>query len=250
MSSPKIHLLTFGAGPEYGGSLAKIHEEAQSVPLFDEIHVWNEGNVRDSIFWDKHKEFISANPRGWGYWIWKSFVTLKLLTQIGDNDIIVYMDAGCQLNINDRSLSRLQNYVDIVSNSPYGILSFSLRYFTDSRFTKMDVAQTLDATEFMDSKQLVGGVYVVRKCDHVLSLFNEFYDICSSQNYHLIDDSPSVATNAPDFQEHRHDQSVFSLLRKKRGTEIIEDETFWGPPFFDWKQGHIYPIWARRRKIP
>ena len=31
----------------------------------------------------------------------------------------------------------------------------------------------------------------------------------------LVDDSPSVLANAPNFVEHRHDQSVFSLLTKK-----------------------------------
>ena len=35
--------------------------------------------------------------------------------------------------------------------------------------------------------------------------------------YHLLDDSKSVNPNYPGFNEHRHDQSIFSLLTKKHG---------------------------------
>ena len=34
-------------------------------------------------------------------------------------------------------------------------------------------------------------------------------------NYHLIDDTPSLLENTVDFREHRHDQSIYSLLLKK-----------------------------------
>ena len=33
-------------------------------------------------------------------------------------------------------------------------------------------------------------------------------------NYHFVDDSPSIHPNDPSFREHRHDQSIFSLLIK------------------------------------
>ena len=33
--------------------------------------------------------------------------------------------------------------------------------------------------------------------------------------YHNIDDTPSIIPNYPNFKEHRHDQSIFSLLTKK-----------------------------------
>ena len=42
----------------------------------------------------------------------------------------------------------------------------------------------------------------------------EYYEI-GSQNYHFIDDSPSIYINFSCFVEHRHDQSIFSLLTKK-----------------------------------
>ena len=54
-------------------------------------------------------------------------------------------------------------------------------------------------------------------------MFNKWYE--TIQNYHLVDDSPSATMNDTLFIEHRHDQSIFSLLRKKYGSIILNDET-------------------------
>lgn len=244
----KVHFLTFCAGIDFAGSLQKIHDEAKHVAVFDQIHTMNDIDIQqDTEFWEQHKEFIQQNPRGWGYWLWKSYINLCLIEKINDGDIVVYADGGCELNVTDASMKRLDEYIEMANTSPYGFLSFSLRYFPDTRFTKMDTAIALDANDFMESKQLVGGIFVYKKCDHAINIFKECYHACCSKNYHLITDAPSVATNYPDFQEHRHDQSVFSLLRKKIGTTTIVDETYWGP---DWhERGANFPIWARRRRI-
>jgi hypothetical protein len=63
----------------------------------------------------------------------------------------------------------------------------------------------------------------------------------------MLDDSVSANPNNETFRENRHDQSIFSVLRKKHGTEISEfDETWFDP---DWNaQGHNYPFWAIRMK--
>jgi hypothetical protein len=44
-------------------------------------------------------------------------------------------------------------------------------------------------------------------------LVSEWYTL--SCDYHNIDDTPSILPNLENFKEHRHDQSIFSLLTKK-----------------------------------
>ena len=41
---------------------------------------------------------------------------------------------------------------------------------------------------------------------------SEWIDIGMMNDYHFIDDSPSVAEEYPEFIEHRHDQSILDLL--------------------------------------
>ena len=79
----KIHFLTFCAGNDFAGSLQKIHDEAKHITVFDQIHTMNDIDIqKDTHFWEQHKEFIQKNPRGWGYWLWKSYINLCLIEKI------------------------------------------------------------------------------------------------------------------------------------------------------------------------
>jgi hypothetical protein len=44
---------------------------------------------QDSAFWQKHGDFILSNPRGYGYWIWKSYLIQQKLLEIPDGDILL-----------------------------------------------------------------------------------------------------------------------------------------------------------------
>jgi len=50
-------------------------------------------------------------------------------------------------------------------------------------------------------------------CQETRDFVNEWYNV--GCDYHNIDDSPSIIKNLDSFIEHRHDQSIFSLLTKK-----------------------------------
>ena len=70
-------------------------------------------------------------------------------------------------------------------------------------------------------------------------------DVAVSKKYSLLIDDPRQHQDK-DFIEHRHDQSIFSLLYKESGMFYIPDETNWKP---DWLgEGSIYPIWAMRNR--
>jgi hypothetical protein len=81
----------------------------------------------------------------------------------------------------------------------------------------MDLIMELDMLEdrHMNSLQRQGGANMYYVCDKTREFVQQWYELAC--NYHFIDDSPSVLPNFPDFQEHRHDQSIFSLLTKKKG---------------------------------
>ena len=237
----KKYFITFG-GPskKYHYAVNRIKKEAENLDIYDRIIGYTEKDLKENKkFWDKHGIFLESNPRGYGFWLWKSFLIKKTLKEMENNDILVYVDAGCTLNKNGNK--RLLEYFDIVINSNLAILSFELEY-DEKSYTKMDILQELNAFELMDTKQLVGGIFIIRKCERTVNLVKEWYKLCS--NYHLISDEPSKIPNEPEFIENRHDQSIFSLLRKKRGTEILSDETYFYP---DWEfYGKNYPIWAYR----
>jgi hypothetical protein len=221
----KINFLTF-ANELYYRNLERLEQEAVDLGIFDCIHTFKNTDLNTLFpdFYNKHVNFILNNPRGYGYWIWKSYLTLKTLEKMNENDILVYCDAGCKLN--KKGLNRLYEYFDMVKNNECGNVSFQMNR-SEKTWTKMDVfhfLQIKDTDIHFSSGQLIATAFILRKCDIIMTIISEWYSIMAD-NYRLIDDSPSKSPNDETFIENRHDQSILSLLRKKYGTITIEDET-------------------------
>ena len=238
----KKHFLSFG-GPtqNYHDSLQRFLGEVKAINVFDHVYGLTDHDLKtDAHFWNRHCDFMENNARGYGYWLWKSYIVKKTLEKMADDDIMVYADCGCEINPSEKALSRLYEYFDMVNNSEHGILSFQMshNHHRESRWTKMDILRHLDAQDLKETGQLIATVFILRKCQKTVRLVDKWYSTCCL--YKLCDDSPSSIPNSADFSENRHDQSVFSVLRKKYGTVILADETFSQTFTEDW------PILAKR----
>jgi hypothetical protein len=233
----KLYFLSFGNN-RYNHALYRIRREAVSLNIFNHIYIYNENELKQfNEFWDKHKDFILLNSRGYGYWIWKPFLVKYILSLMDENDILVYADAGCQLN--PLGIDKFRDYINIVNNSNSGILSFQLQSeHLEKRWTKMDLFNYLQCHDLADTNQLIATSFIIKKNDKNVQIVNQWYELAC--NYHLIDDTPSISKNYDIFVEHRHDQSIFSLLRKMYDTEILDDDTY--PP-----NNPINPIWCSRK---
>lgn len=242
--------ITFGSQTNnYHNAVKRICQEAVGFDVFDEIIGYTESDLisddDDDSFWSKHQHFIQSNAgRGYGYWLWKPYLTKKTLDRMNDNDILVYADAGCSMNKDGKA--RLLEYFDMLNtNESIGNISFQMVYLEES-FTKMDIFEYYNAKDdsIMKSGQIVGGVFVLRKCQHTMELIDKWYDGCCQ--YHLIDDSHGTLPNVPSYNVARNDQSIFSVVRKKYGTIMLSDETWFGPRWNE--NGKNYPIWAIRKR--
>ena len=243
--SPQKCFITFG-GPtiNYHNAVNRICSEARAINVFGNniIGYTEKDLINDDEFWKKHQAFISSSEKGYGYWLWKSYLTKKTLTEMNNDDILVYADSGCVINPN--GINKLFEYFNTINNSKYGILSFKTPHL-EKIWSKMDIFDYYDVceSEILDSGQLVGGIFIIRRCEHTINIVNKWYEGCC--NYRFIDDSPSNIQNDESFIENRHDQSIFSIIRKKYGTEMTEtDETYFDP---DWNTyGYDFPFWAKR----
>jgi hypothetical protein len=239
----KRYFITFG-GPtrNFHNAVNRICKEAINLRFFHEVIGKTDLNLKnDKIFWNKHQNFIENNQRGYGYWIWKSYIVLAQLKKMNDNDILLYCDAGCHLNPN--GLLRMTEYIKMINDNESGLLSFQMDHL-EHTWTKNDIFVELNTpVEHKISGQYVASTFFIRKTDKSMNLFKELYYYKSK--YHLIDDTPSITNNHNSFKENRHDQSILSLLFKKYGTVTLRDET----NFENWqKDGFKYPIWVTRHK--
>jgi glutaredoxin-related protein len=238
----KIYFISFGSTHKYSNSINRIKQQAINMNIFNEIFIYTEKDF-DKDFLNKHSEFIKTSKKGYGYWLWKSYFTRKTLNIMDDGDILIYADAGCSLVNTPTAIKRLQQYITLCNRLENANISFQM-CFPEKTYSKMDLFHKLDVynDNMLNSGQLVGGIFILKKCPKTIKLIDEYYEL--SQDYHLIDDSPSTIPNDSEFIDNRHDQSLFSILRKKHGTILIPDET-WFPDFRDSKVLN-FPILATR----
>jgi hypothetical protein len=203
--------ITFGAGAQnYYDAAERLKNQASNLNVFDKIICYTDKDlINDSEFWLKHSTFILNNSRGYGYWLWKSYLIKKTMETLNDDDILLYLDCGCELDI--RKKNTVIAFFEYVKND----YIIGTNTCNEREFNKMDLLLKLDMLDdkYLNTPQHQGGTVLFKICDKTRTLVNQWYEL--SSDYHNIDDSPSISANFNCFVEHRHDQSIFSLLTKK-----------------------------------
>jgi hypothetical protein len=204
--------MTFGAGSNnYLGAVKRLTSQANNLELFDKVIGYTDSDLKkDNEFWNKHSEFILSNKRGYGYWIWKPYLIMKTLETMNDNDILVYADAGCEIDVKKKL-----KWNNIFNKVQSNLIIGTLTGHDEHKYNKKDLILYLNMNDdkYLNTNQRQASALCILKCKKNVDLIKEWYDI--SCNYHFIDDSPSIELNHNSFKAHRHDQSIYSLLIKK-----------------------------------
>jgi hypothetical protein len=240
-SLKNVHLVTYG-GDGYFGSREILKHEALRFGITN-VHVFGPERL-PATFVQKHGEFLRKNRKGEGFWLWKQYIVREVLSHIEDGDLLFYADAGCAINPNGRK--RFFEWMAVCEDK--SSISFRMHHL-EKYWTKKSVARLMncETAEIMNSGQIMGGIFGIKKNKYTVDLVQEWLEICSLE--WTIDDSVQGIKNDPQFKEHRHDQSVFSLLRKRERCYAISDETY--PADGKWNNPSIglVPIWAFRRRV-
>ncbi|PWG80208.1 hypothetical protein [Pararcticibacter amylolyticus] len=235
----KTYFMTYG-DELYRNQIQRLTEMASLSGFFHEVRAFGPDDLEPEFRWEFNH--ILNYHRGGGYWIWKPYLVKRMLNTIHEGDVLVYCDAGCE--INQDAKKRFREYIEMICASPTGSLAFRLPH-REVEYTKQEVFSYFSSpAEVIESEQLMATVFFLRKCGHTSFLAETWF--------HVLEDKDSLFTDELNeklqdrrFIAHRHDQSVFSLIRKQYGSEIIPDETF----FNDFsREGSPYPIWATRKR--
>lgn len=234
--------LTFG-GPtdNYRKRSKKLAEQSKEFNYFTEsIGLTDDDLKNDAEFWGKHGAFLENNMRGYGFWLWKPYIIKRQFDKMAEGDILVYADCGCTLN--PQGYSRFLEYIEMLESNPekMGIISFQMD-IPEFKYSKQLLLDTLCISKEMRlSGQCVGGIQIIKKNAHSKKVIHEWWNLASQ---HILINDDRRPHEHPKFKDHRHDQSIYSLVVKKFGSIKIPDETYFYP---DWSKGLNYPIWATR----
>jgi hypothetical protein len=232
----EVTFLSFGDSKKYSKDLNRISTEASNFSRINHVTIFNETNLGKTFF-DLHGEFILKQPKGFGCFLWKPFIIGNVLESLKENDILVYADAGCHLN--NKGIPRFDEYIKILER--VSLLGFELAH-ENHLYTKRKCFEVLDpALRFFNEKMIAAGVLLIKKNQSSVDFVQRWKEY--SFNYDLIGDY-SDESNHDTFLNHRHDQSILSLLvRDCSHIKLIKDET-WHKNFY--RHGRHYPLLAVR----
>lgn len=175
---------------------------------FDEVISYRDRDI-DVDFKLKNSKIFSQT-RGYSYWIWKPYLINKTLKNMKNGDLLVYSDSG---SFYQRSVEPL---IDKIKLDKHGVLSFELKGLIEKDYTKKDtfVLMGLDEPKYTDTSQREATYIWLIKNDFTEKLIEEYLNF--AQNENIITDLPNTTgKNYDSFKDHRHDQSIWSLLCKK-----------------------------------
>jgi hypothetical protein len=118
----------------------------------------------------------------------------------------------------------------------------------ESAWTKQEVFDYFpELNDFRNTEQLLAGVFIMER-EFAINFCKRWLEVMRTSNYSLLNDDFDKAIQVSEFIQHRHDQSLFSLLIKQDPRVLILDsfqEVYFVP---DWTKGYKFPIWTSRNK--
>ena len=238
----KINFITYG-NDKFIKAKIRLLNQAKHFNEFDTITGYGPSDL-DSEFREKYKDVLFQS-RGGGYWIWRYHLIQKLLKKMQQNEILIYIDAGCHLN--PKGKDRFHQYIEMLKKSEHGMLSFQMHNQIEKTWTVKEIFDYFGIereSEIGNQGQYLGGILFIKKCQHSEKFIDRMLQILE-EDRNLFTDFYNSRNQGQYFKDNRHEQSVSSILRKIMGSEVIPKDETWFSSFGN-GESLKYPIWAKR----
>jgi hypothetical protein len=172
---------------------------------------WSAQDVHQSAFYEQHRLTLDS-PRGAGYWLWKPFIILDLLSKVNDGDIVIYCDSGMEL---------IRPPDDVLASCAENDGFFCCKQPGHQNFmwTKRDCFFYMGCDDEDDHAdwQSDASFMAFQKNAATTEFVAEYRSHCCDAR--ILTDQPNECglPNLEGFRDHRHDQSVLSLLLRRWG---------------------------------
>ena len=244
-----VRLVTFADGSlRWRLAGRRLERQAKKSGWFGSIHRWTRKTLHNEIpqFRRENPELDMDGTRGFGYWLWRSYILMHELQSLNEGETLLFLDAGCQVNASPVSKIRFQQYLLEVRSAGNLIMEIDAPL---SQWCKQDLVLQFVTPEQARAMNLVEpGVFFLARNTSNAKLLDEWITWSRARDYHYLDDSPSITANAADFQEHRHDQAILTCLGTRHDLHTIAQETYFPE---EWRgRGQHFPVWALRNSLP
>ena len=138
----KVHLATFYS-LDLKRSADRFRQQVEEMNIYDYVHIFNQNDLNDDF-----KNYISqllkkGKKRGYGHWVWQTYIHQLVLSKMNEGDIYHWCDVGCHFN--KQGVWRLKEYIRIVEKDVNGCLFFSYKKPNlEKKFSKYSFPKNLD----------------------------------------------------------------------------------------------------------
>ena len=190
---------------------------------FDATRVMGPGDLDHDGFATRNAAIL-AGKRGAGFWIWKPFIIARAVAMLPPGGILLYCDAGRDDYY--RFTRFPQRLVDHVRRTPAGFLTgVSIGHLGPvSQWTKRDCLEIMGASDGdIPARPVISATWSLwsdtAAARDYLRQWQAF-----SEDPRCLTDMPNVLgkENFPDFEDHRHDQSINSVLSHTMNAPYLE----------------------------
>lgn len=219
----KIHINY--AHARYLNSQRNCCSTAMSVGGFDKSIPYGYKDLSPA-FVDQNAYTFSQN-RGAGYWIWKPYLIYKTLEGAEDGDWIMYTDSGMHFIRNPWEwIESKESTIGDRGIATFGICGINKQFCKRDAFVLMG----MDHQKYTDSDHRLASVFLCKKTPFSLDFVSRWLRWCCDPR--ILTDLPNTQgkTNYPEFIDHRHDQSIMSLMCINDDLSVLEDMTQFGNP--------------------
>jgi hypothetical protein len=168
--------------------------------------------------------FIENNPRIGKFGLWRPHIICETMKIMENGDYLIYSDSGAYYK------RKVQFLIDFMEKKELELLLFE-NEFLERMMTKRDVFTylELDMPAVTDSKQRISTFFLVKKTKRTILFFNEYLQLALEVPFLFTDEENKLGKeNYADFIDHRHNQSVLSVLSKKYNIPAFRDPSQWG----------------------
>lgn len=167
---------------------------------------------------------ILSQPRGGGYWLWKPQIILQELQTLASNELLVYSDAG---RSSYYLLRRFPKQLAALARASGFLLGPTIgQHGPLAHWTKRDafVLLGMDRTEVHTLPPIQATWSIWTPTKGAFDFLNEWVAACTDERVLTDISNTQGLENLAGFRDHRHDQSVLTLLAYRNGAPYIDRE--------------------------
>lgn len=216
-------------------------ESALKYGNADEVFVYTEKNLDEEYFTSNPE--ITKYKRGFGLWLWKPYLILKSMELLNENDILIYCDSGTTFVRDVRKL------IPSIDKAKDNVLLFELVLLNED-WTKREAFVYSGYMPEENERQLNAAVIALRVNQKSKEFIREWYELCRDERILSPNTFDKSIKEQKHFGAHREDQSILSILARKKRMTTLPDPTEWGEWLFANENSGRNNIWTCKRPYP